>query len=56
MLVNINSLSVSAANRLNIIFVICKVVTILAVITAGLVRIAQGLFLQQVSTKNRLWF
>ena len=44
MMININSISVSAANRLNIIFVICKVVTILTVIIFGLVRIAQGLF------------
>ncbi|CAF4558375.1 unnamed protein product [Rotaria sp. Silwood1] len=33
---------VSAANRLNIMFVICKVVTILTVIVVGIVRIAQG--------------
>jgi hypothetical protein len=44
-LININSISVSAANRLNIIFVITKVLTILAVIIGGLVRIGQGLFL-----------
>ena len=43
MLININSISVSAANRLNILFVICKVLTILTVIIAGLVRIGQGL-------------
>ncbi|UJR36528.1 hypothetical protein I4U23_029249 [Adineta vaga] len=42
MLININSLSVSAANRLNIVFVICKVLTIMTVIIAGLVRIGQG--------------
>ena len=42
MLININSISATAANRLNIIFVICKVTTILTVIIAGLVRIAQG--------------
>ncbi|CAF4880580.1 unnamed protein product, partial [Rotaria sp. Silwood1] len=42
MLMNINSLSVSASNRLNIVFVICKVSTILTVIVAGLVRIGQG--------------
>ena len=41
-LVNINSLSVSVANRLNILFVVCKVSTILTVIIAGLVRIGQG--------------
>ncbi|CAF4021696.1 unnamed protein product [Rotaria sordida] len=41
-LMNINSISVSAANRLNIIFVICKVVTIIIVIIVGIVRIAQG--------------
>jgi len=45
MLININSISVSAANRLNIIFVISKVLTILTVIVAGLVRIGQGLSL-----------
>jgi solute carrier family 7 (L-type amino acid transporter), member 9/15 len=44
MLININSISVSAANRLNIIFVVCKVSTIMTVIIAGLVRIAQGLW------------
>jgi L-asparagine transporter-like permease len=43
MLININSISVSAANRLNIIFVICKVLTIVTVIIAGLVRLGQGL-------------
>ena len=43
MLININSISVSVANRLNIVFVICKVSTIMTVIIAGLVRIAQGL-------------
>ncbi|CAF0734828.1 unnamed protein product [Adineta steineri] len=42
MLININSISVSAANRLNIIFVICKVSTVAIVIIAGLVRIGQG--------------
>ncbi|CAF4707970.1 unnamed protein product [Rotaria sp. Silwood1] len=42
MLININSLSVSAANRLNIVFVICKVFTILTVIIVGLIRIGQG--------------
>jgi len=44
-LININSLSVSIANRANIVFVICKVLTILTIIIAGLVRIGQGLFL-----------
>jgi L-asparagine transporter-like permease len=43
-IVNINSLSVSVANRLNIFFVVCKVLTILTVIIGGLVRIGQGLF------------
>ena len=47
MLININSISVSAANRLNILFAICKVVTILTVIIVGLVRIGQGLFFFQ---------
>ncbi|CAF1289956.1 unnamed protein product [Adineta ricciae] len=42
MLINVNSLSVSAANRLNILFVICKISTIVTVIIAGLVRIGQG--------------
>ncbi|CAF3008133.1 unnamed protein product, partial [Rotaria sp. Silwood2] len=41
-LMNINCISVSAANRLNIIFVICKVVTVMTVIIVGIVRIAQG--------------
>ena len=41
-LVNINAISASAANRLNIVFVISKVATILTVILAGLVRIGQG--------------
>jgi L-asparagine transporter-like permease len=44
---NINAISVSAANRLNIIFVISKVVTILTVIIVGLVRIAQGLIFSE---------
>ncbi|CAF3525129.1 unnamed protein product, partial [Rotaria sp. Silwood2] len=42
MLININSISVSVANRLNIILVISKVSTILTVIVAGLVRIGKG--------------
>ncbi len=42
-MININSLSVSVANRANIIFVICKVLTILVIIIAGLVRIGQGM-------------
>ncbi|CAF3344033.1 unnamed protein product [Rotaria socialis] len=42
MLINVNAISVSAANRLNIIFVICKVLTIMTVIIVGLVRIGQG--------------
>ncbi|CAF4190769.1 unnamed protein product [Rotaria socialis] len=41
-LMNINSISVSVANRLNIIFVICKVVTIVTVIIIGIIRMAQG--------------
>jgi amino acid transporter len=52
MLININSISVTGANRLNIIFVISKVLTILTVIIAGLVRIGQGLLL--FSFKNKL--
>jgi len=43
-LININSISVSVANRTNIVFVICKVLTILTIIIASLVRIGQGLF------------
>jgi L-asparagine transporter-like permease len=43
MLMNINSISVTAANRLNILFVICKVLTILTVIIGGFVRLGQGL-------------
>ncbi|CAF2685034.1 unnamed protein product [Rotaria sp. Silwood2] len=42
MIININSISVAAANRLNIIFVISKVLTILTVIIAGLIRIGKG--------------
>ncbi|CAF3775299.1 unnamed protein product [Rotaria magnacalcarata] len=41
-LVNINSLSVSAANRLNIIFVVCKVLTVMTVIIVGFIRLGQG--------------
>ncbi|CAF0777144.1 unnamed protein product [Rotaria sordida] len=41
-LINVNSLSVSAANRLNIVFVICKVLIILTIIIVGLIRIGQG--------------
>jgi hypothetical protein len=52
MLININSISVTGANRLNIIFVISKVLTILTVIIIGLVRIGQGLLL--FSFKNKL--
>ena len=44
-LININSYSVSIANRLNIVLVISKTFTILTVIIVGLVRIAQGLLL-----------
>ncbi len=44
LMINVNSLSVSVANRANIIFVICKVFTILVIIIAGLVRIGQGIF------------
>jgi amino acid permease len=50
-LININSLSVSIANRANIVFVICKVLTILTIIIAGLVRIGQGLFLFWLKSK-----
>ncbi|CAF4125391.1 unnamed protein product, partial [Adineta steineri] len=42
MIAAMNALSVSASNRLNIVFVTCKIITILVVIVAGLVRIAQG--------------
>ncbi|CAF3601899.1 unnamed protein product [Rotaria sordida] len=42
MLININSISVSIANRLNIIFVICKVLTILTVIIIGVIRLGKG--------------
>jgi hypothetical protein len=45
MLMNINSISVTAANRLNIIFVICKLVTIFTVMIGGLVRLGQGMLL-----------
>ncbi|CAF1122816.1 unnamed protein product [Rotaria sordida] len=38
----INGISVTAANRLNIIFTISKTVTILVIIIGGLVRIGQG--------------
>ncbi|CAF1062901.1 unnamed protein product [Adineta steineri] len=41
-LMNINSISVSAANRLNIVFVICKVLTMLTIAIIGFVRIGQG--------------
>ncbi|CAF1234980.1 unnamed protein product [Adineta ricciae] len=34
-LINVNSLSVSIANHLNIVFVICKVLTILTIVIAG---------------------
>lgn len=44
LLINVNSLSVSIANRLNIVFVVCKVLTIVTVIIAGLIRIGQGCF------------
>ncbi|CAF1418645.1 unnamed protein product [Adineta ricciae] len=40
-LANVNAFSVTAANRLNIVFTLCKVVTILVIVTAGLVRIGQ---------------
>jgi L-asparagine transporter-like permease len=50
-IVNINSLSVSVANRLNIFFVVCKVLTILTVIIGGLVRIGQGLFFIRLRDK-----
>ena len=42
-LINVNSISVSVANHLNIVFVICKVLTILTIVIAGFVRIGQGL-------------
>lgn len=43
MLIIINSISVQAANRLNIVFLICKVLTILTIIIVGIVRLGQGL-------------
>lgn len=47
-LMNINSISVSVANRINIIFVVCKVFTMVIVIITGLVRIGQGfVFMKQ---------
>jgi hypothetical protein len=45
MLININSISATAASRLNMIFVVCKLLTIFTVIIGGLVRIGQGLLL-----------
>jgi len=54
-LININSLSVSVANRANIVFVISKVLTILTIIIAGLVRIGQGLFYILVEKEMRLY-
>lgn len=45
----INAISVSAANRLNIVIVACQVTTILVVVIVGLVRIGQGIF---VSIEN----
>ena len=39
----INAISVSAANRLNIVIVACQVTTIIVVIIVGLVRIGQGI-------------
>ncbi|UJR18649.1 hypothetical protein I4U23_005557 [Adineta vaga] len=39
---NVNIWSVTAANRLNIVFTLCKMMTILVIIIAGLVRIGQG--------------
>ena len=50
MLININSISVSTANRLNIVLVMCKTLTILTVIIAGLVRIGQGLLMFYMGT------
>ncbi|CAF1180369.1 unnamed protein product [Rotaria sordida] len=38
----VNGISVTAANRLNIAFVVCKTVTILVITIGGLVRIGQG--------------
>jgi L-asparagine transporter-like permease len=54
MLVNINSISARAANRLNIVFVICKVLTILTIVIVGFVRIGQGLFSFALSNILRL--
>jgi hypothetical protein len=39
----VNAISVSAANRLNIVIVACQVTTIIVVIIVGLVRIGQGI-------------
>ncbi|CAF4100214.1 unnamed protein product [Rotaria socialis] len=41
-LANVNALSVTAANRLNIIFVILKTIIILVIVMGGLVRIGKG--------------
>ncbi|CAF0938792.1 unnamed protein product [Adineta ricciae] len=41
-LANVNAFSATTANRLNIVFTLSKVVTILVIVTAGLVRIGQG--------------
>ncbi|CAF2178581.1 unnamed protein product [Rotaria magnacalcarata] len=42
-LANVNALSVTVANRLNIIFVILKTIIILVIVIGGLVRIGKGL-------------
>ena len=43
MLITINSCSATLANRLNIVFVVFKTLTISTVIIGGLVRLGQGL-------------
>ena len=43
MMGTVNAISVSAANRLNIVIVAIQVTTILVVIIVGIVRIGQGI-------------
>lgn len=42
LMMNINSISASAANRVSVVFTICKVTTILTVIIFGFIRMGQG--------------
>ena len=44
MLIIVNSISVQIANRLNMVFVLLKVVTIVTIIVVGVIRLAQGLY------------